>query len=75
MFKIGDKVKIVGYTQVPKHLYDLYWNPDMEKYVGVTSTISEICVGGRYKLKGNHYTWSEVWIAPNDNVEEELLLL
>lgn len=57
MFKIGDKVKIVGYTQVPKHLYDLYWNPDMEKYVGVTSTISE------------------VWIAPNDNVEEELLLL
>lgn len=31
MFKIGDKVKIVGYTQVPKHLYDLYWNPDMEK--------------------------------------------
>lgn len=74
MFKIGDKVKIVGYTQVPEHLYDLYWNPDMEKYVGVTSTISEIC-GGRYKLKGNHYTWSEVWIAPNDNVEEELLLL
>lgn len=33
MFKIGDKVKIVGYTQVPEHLYDLYWNPDMEKYV------------------------------------------
>lgn len=51
MFKIGDKVKIVGYTQVPKHLYDLYWNPDMEKYVGVTSTISEICGGGRIQIE------------------------
>lgn len=47
----------------------------MEEYVGVTSTISEIWGGGRYKLKDNLYTWSEVWIAPNDNVEEELLLL
>lgn len=75
MFEIGDKVKIVGYTQVPEHLCNLYWSPDMEKYVGVTSTISEILGGGIYKLKGNPYKWSEVWIAPNDNVEEELLLL
>lgn len=72
MFKIGDKVKIVGYTQVPEYLC---WAPDMEKYVGVTSTISEILDGGIYKLKGNPYKWSEAWIASNDNVEEELLLL
>lgn len=75
MFKIGDKVKIVGYTQVPEHLRNLNWSPDMEEYIGVTSTISEILGGGIYKLKGNPYKWSEAWIAPNDNVEEELLLL
>lgn len=75
MFKIGDKVKIVGYTQVPVGFRDPNWVTDMSKFIGMISTISEIYDGGIYKLKGNPHKWSEAWIAPNYNIEEELLLL
>lgn len=75
MFKIGDKVKIIGKAPVPVGFRDPGWATGMSEFIGMISTISEIYDGGRYRLKDNSYTWSEVWIAPNDNVEEELLLL
>lgn len=75
MFKIGDKVKIIGKAPVPVGFQDSGWATGMSEFIGMISTISEIYSGGRYRLKDNSYTWSEVWITSNDNVEEELLLL
>ena len=75
MFKIGDKVKIIGKAPVPVGFQDPGWATGMSEFIGMISTISEIYSEGRYRLKDNSYTWSEVWITSNDNVEEELLLL
>lgn len=73
MFKIGDKVKIIGCKiPVPIGFQDPGWINDMSRFIGMTFTILDIYDGKRYRLKDNSYIWSEAWIALDSNVEEDV---
>lgn len=53
-FKVGDKVKVVGYQK----------GCDMDKFLGKVFKIREAREDEWYHLEGNIYTWRPDWLEP-----------
>lgn len=78
MYKVGDKVKVIGYKPVTD---DPKWASSMDDFIGKVCTIREFVRGKPYvhlKEDNGFYNFHIDWIEPIvsiDELEEDYLLL
>lgn len=76
MFKVGDKVRILDFRNIPPSGIDPEWNSNMVKEIGSTQIITHINKDTEIVLfEDSIYTYSFSWIETIDNTHRTEKLL